>query len=459
MRAVVLDGRREGEPSPVLDLVLAELDDRGDEVETFCLRELDMGSCIGCFRCWLKTPGECVEADEGRQIAEAVLHSDTVILISPVTFGGYSAEIKEAQDRWIPLLLPDFGIFHGEIHHKPRYERYPRWIGIGIQEEAEREEADLFRLLVGRNALNFHAPSYAVEILQGSDPESALRSRIREAWDRVDPWPLGRSISSLLPASTVVGGPAVARSGAKDRARRVLLIVGSPKVGSPSTSGVLGEYVLAWLETEGWEAETLTLRRSLLKEKGRRELVEKSAAADLILLVFPLYIDSLPFLLMRALEILAEEPPGLGRETPPEIAAIVNNGFPEPYQNVIALGICRRFAEKAGLTWMGGMALGAGEALFGGQRFGETRRNGLPVDHVKEALDLAASSLAEGHSISTEATGKIEKSPISLVPFRFWRRLFIWTANRHWRRLAAEYEIDSEGIEAQPYSGRAKPEG
>ena len=86
-----------------------------------------MGSCIGCFACWLKTPGICVETDEGRAIAEAVVHSDTVIIVAPVTFGGYSSEIKKAQDRWIPLILPDFGVYHREIHHKPRYDRYPRW--------------------------------------------------------------------------------------------------------------------------------------------------------------------------------------------------------------------------------------------------------------------------------------------------------------------------------------------
>ncbi|MDF1862269.1 MAG: hypothetical protein P1U87_18780 [Verrucomicrobiales bacterium] len=60
MRVVVVDGRRDEEPCAVWDILLDELENRGAEFRIFRLRELKMGSCIGCFGCWLKTPGECV---------------------------------------------------------------------------------------------------------------------------------------------------------------------------------------------------------------------------------------------------------------------------------------------------------------------------------------------------------------------------------------------------------------
>ncbi|MDF1862268.1 MAG: hypothetical protein P1U87_18775 [Verrucomicrobiales bacterium] len=383
-----------------------------------------------------------------------MLESDTVILLSPVTFGGYSSEIKKVQDRWLPLILPDFGIYHGEVHHVPRYSRYPRWIGIGLQETPHEEEAHLFQALVGRNALNFHAPSYAAEVFLTSESGTGIQQKVQGLIERADSWPLGDAITSIMPgavvADTVDADP---KSIPSDQPRRALLIVGSPKVSSPSTTGVLGGYVLTQMEKAGWETSTLTLRRKLLKEKGQAELVTEAERADLILLTFPLYIDSLPFLMMKALEIMADKISASPGVPPKQIAVIVNNGFPEAYHNAVAVAICRRFAIDAGMTWMGGLDMGAGEALFRGQPFEETKRNGPPVFHVKEALELAGTALAKEDPIPAEAIRLIRKSPIPFVPFRLWRRFFIKSANQHWQRLASGYGVDPTGMKAVPYAG------
>ena len=449
MKVVVLDGRREGGTCSVLDILLSELQRRGAEVQTFPLHELKLGSCIGCFKCWLKTPGICVEADQGRSIAQAVMESDTTILLSPVTFGGYSSEIKKVQDRWIPLILPDFGIYHGEIHHKPRYARYPRWLGIGIQTEPNEEEAQIFKALVGRNALNFHAPSYAADVVQATDSNDSLQAQIRRILEQEDVFPLGETITSLMPQAAPADDQI---SKPSDQSRRALLIVGSPKVSSPSTSGVLGSYVLKQLEERGWETTTLTLRRNLLKDEGQAELLDEADRANLILLVFPLYIDSLPFLLMKALEVMAEQLNQGRRRARKGFAAIVNNGFPESYQNAPAVAICRRFAIDTNVTWLGGLAMGGGEALFRGQPFEKTNRNSPPVDHVRNALDLAASALADGQPIPGEAIHLIKKTPIPFLPFRLWRRFFIRVANKRWRRIAAEYQVEPDAMLAKPYA-------
>ncbi len=458
MGTVILDGRHDDGARAALDALLEELGRRGETVQTFPLRDFKkMGSCIGCFACWLKTPGICVEADEGRNIAQAVLRSDTVILLAPVTFGGYSSEIKKAQDRWIPLILPDFGVYHGEVHHKPRYARYPRWIGIGLQDQPDDEEAHIFKTLVGRNALNFHAPSYAADVLLTSAPATVLHRQIKDLLERDDPFPLGKAITSLMPSAVRMDALEGAyHSRAPDRSQRALLIVGSPKVSSPSTSGVLGGHVMERLGEQGWETTTLTLRRSLLKDKGQAELLAAVEPADLILLVFPLYIDSLPFLMMKALELISGhfgERPG---DDPKGIAAIVNNGFPEAYHNAPAVAICRRFAIDTGMTWLGGLAMGAGEALFRGQPFEKTNRNAPPVDHVKRALDLAADALARRRPIPIDAINLIKKKPIPIVPFRLWRWFFLRSANQHWRRGAAEHQVEPEAMRAQPY---AEPSG
>jgi hypothetical protein len=53
---------------------------------------MKLAHCLGCFGCWLKTPGMCVEDDAGRQVARAIVQSDTTVLYTPATFGGYSPD-------------------------------------------------------------------------------------------------------------------------------------------------------------------------------------------------------------------------------------------------------------------------------------------------------------------------------------------------------------------------------
>ena len=460
MGTVILDGRHDDSSSIALDTLLQELGGRGEAVQTFSLRELRMGSCIGCFKCWLKTPGVCVEADEGREIAQAAIGSDTMILLSPVTLGGYTSEIKKAQDRWIPLILPDFGIYHGEVHHKPRYPRYPRWIGIGLQDQRNDEEAHIFRTLVGRNALNFHAPSFAADVILTTASNEVLHTQIRRILKRKDAFPLGKAITSLMPEVVTPSASAEdqqPRPKAQDAPSRALLLLGSPKIGTPSTSGVLGGYLMKQLAAQGWETNSLTLRRTLLTDSGQAELLSEANRADLILLAFPLYIDSLPFLMMKALEVMAAQHVGEVGRPPTGIVAIVNNGFPESYQNAPAVAICRRFASASGMNWLGGLAMGAGEALFSGQPFKQTNRQGPPVGYVQRALDLTASALADGRPIPAEAIRLIKKTPIPLVPFRLWRRFFIKVANDHWRRGAAQHEVGPEEMLAQPYITNLPP--
>ncbi len=450
-KIVLLDGRGAGDEdlNPVLDMLMNELHGSGPAVQTFPLREIKMGSCIGCFGCWVNTPGICLEPDAGRDIAQAVVQSDTTILFTPVTFGGYSSEIKKSQDRWLPLILPDFGIYHGEVHHLPRYEQYPRLVGIGIQRQPNDAEANLFKVLVGRNALNFHAPTYAADVVLSTDDPDRVRQQLQALLVRNDHLPLDKVATSLM--QTAVTASVSTPIG--DVPGRALLIVGSPKVKSPSTSAVLGGYVLEQLKQRGWETESLTLRVNLLNGEGQTEFLAAVDRANLILLVFPLYIDSLPFLMMKSLEVMAEHLSINPQKRPKRLLAIANNGFPEAHHNAVALGICRQFAADTGMVWSGGLALGAGEALFGGLPIeGNERAGRPPVKHIIQALELVSAALADGQMIPPEAAKLMAKTPIPFMPSSLWRWLFIKIANQRWRSIAKVNQVGGEELLAQPYA-------
>jgi multimeric flavodoxin WrbA len=88
-RVVILDGAGSGDQdlSPILNVLSHVLQAGGAQVETYPLREMKLAHCLGCFDCWLKTPGMCVEADAGREVAKALIQSDVAVLFTPVTFG------------------------------------------------------------------------------------------------------------------------------------------------------------------------------------------------------------------------------------------------------------------------------------------------------------------------------------------------------------------------------------
>ena len=248
-RVVLLDGTPSGDESlaPVLAMLRETLTDNGAEVQVFSLRDLKLAHCIGCFGCWIETPGICVQADAAREITAAIVHSEMLVLFTPVTFGGYSPELKVMVDRFVQLALPYFITHHGEMHHPPRYVPMPRFVAVGVQRQTDNEEATIFKILVGRNAINFHAPSQAAEVVSLGDDADAIRNRFQALLLKSDPYPLRDVVTSLVPLPQASTAPA-----ARGAIRRALLMVGSPKVKAAKHIGrsrriSLGASRAAWL--------------------------------------------------------------------------------------------------------------------------------------------------------------------------------------------------------------------
>ena len=267
-KVVILDGcgTHDQDLSPVLSELAEVLKRDGAETQIFTLREMKLAHCLGCFTCWVKTPGLCVENDDGRTIARAVIQSDTTVFFTPVTFGGYSPDLKKMFDRIIQLISPHFQIDHGEVHHPPRYVRRPRLVMLGVERRSNPHEAHIFKTLAGRNAINLHPPSYAAEVVLATDSAETLRHSFEAMLSRSDALPYGEPAASLMPPP-VTDLPAL-----PEIPRRALLIVGSPKTNAPSSSASLGNDLPDRLGERDWQTEWLTLRASLNREDGAAEL-------------------------------------------------------------------------------------------------------------------------------------------------------------------------------------------
>lgn len=178
MKALILNGATRGDP--YLDSLQGWLE-AALKAEAIALRHTPVAGCRGCFNCWDRLPGICVIDDAGREVARRMVHADLLLGLTPVTFGGYSSELKKVLDRMIGNILPFFVLTAGEVHHERRYPYPSRLAAVGVQDEPDAEEAALFRGLVARNALNLHSVAHAAIVLRrGEAAPAALRAMLDE---------------------------------------------------------------------------------------------------------------------------------------------------------------------------------------------------------------------------------------------------------------------------------------
>jgi multimeric flavodoxin WrbA len=105
-----------------------------------------------------------------------------MIYLSPVVYGGYSAELKKALDRSICLISPFFRVYHNEIHHEIRYENYPKLIVVGTLPNPDSEQEEIFTELVERNVLNNFAPKHVSKVIYLSDEDKIIKNKIEECF-------------------------------------------------------------------------------------------------------------------------------------------------------------------------------------------------------------------------------------------------------------------------------------
>ena len=222
--------------------------------------------------------------------------------------------------------------------------------------------------------------------------------------------------------------------------RRVLFLIGSPK-GPKSTSESLAAYLSNKLQEKGIDTEKCYVYPSFKSDKGQEELSSAVDRSDILILVFPLYVDSLPSLVIRAMEVIAEHRKKITNVKRQKFVAITNCGFPEAHQTETALAICRRFAGETGMEWLGGLGLGMGGAI----NRKPLEELGFMTRNVRKSLDLTAAALAGGESVPQEAVDLMSRR---LLPV--W--LYLYFGNRGWKRHARKNNV-LEKIEDRPYQG------
>jgi hypothetical protein len=220
------------------------------------------------------------------------------------------------------------------------------------------------------------------------------------------------------------------------RAETALIIYGSPK-GMKGSAANIGDYFADRLQEKGLRVEKVAANRSIADHNERERLLSGFDRADLVLICFPLYVDTLPSGLLAALKVICENGSRMSKRER-MLAAECHCGFPESSQTDTAIRSCRHFADRMGMSFAGGIGLCQGgmigQAPLTGFKYAKKH---LPL------LDRALDSMVEGEAIPEDLIVGLKRP---FVP----PRMYVLFANLGWNSMARRHGVRGR-ITARPF--------
>jgi len=146
----------------------------GAEVCTVNLSEKNIKPCLGCFTCWTKTPGRCIQMDDMTyELLPKLLASDLVVYATPLYYNTMNGAMSIFRERMLPLSLPFMEKRGGKRTFLMRHKLAPAvWLSVCALPEISEFDA-LSNLL--ESTRHFDTPIVA-EIYRTSS--EALRHRV-----------------------------------------------------------------------------------------------------------------------------------------------------------------------------------------------------------------------------------------------------------------------------------------
>jgi hypothetical protein len=97
------------------------LREAGADVELLFATRLRVGPCRGDLGCMFRTPGRCVQEDDGNWLADRARLADVIVLATPLYVSGVTGTLKNVMDRLTALLVnPEFAAADGRTYHPAR---------------------------------------------------------------------------------------------------------------------------------------------------------------------------------------------------------------------------------------------------------------------------------------------------------------------------------------------------
>lgn len=128
MKVLLVRGnpRKHGHTQRLTDLLLQGLNDTPAKVVDVDLTTLNPSPCLGCYHCWLVTPGQCVHGDGMDEVLVHLLDADVLVCVTPLYYFAMSSYLKIFFERTFPLAQPGLvpsggGLTRNRLRHPERW--------------------------------------------------------------------------------------------------------------------------------------------------------------------------------------------------------------------------------------------------------------------------------------------------------------------------------------------------
>ena len=218
--------------------------------------------------------------------------------------------------------------------------------------------------------------------------------------------------------------------------KNIVVIAGSPKPPGKAASDTLAKLAADTLGDTDTDVRILNVRETLTKHRTD-EAFETMAAADAMIIIFPLYVFCLPGITMRFLQSYAAYAAALPARKQAAVYTVVNCGFPEPEINGEAVRVIGRFASAVGVQFRFGVMIGGG---------GMITMNVQPVKKMRDGY-LAVMKRIKGEMES----GRFRPAENVCLRVAFPRKLYFFMGNMGWRRWVRKNGKRKQDLYARPY--------
>ncbi|MFP4442459.1 MAG: hypothetical protein ACLFST_05005 [Spirochaetia bacterium] len=377
MKAYIIHDGKDRETGLIREELEKLLTVRGYTVNGINITESGLKRCLVCNYCGNKNPGVCARKDGGNDLVKGAAQCDLLVVISSISFGGYSAAGKLGFERTIPNVNPFFLIHQGELHHRIRYSPSPDFLMIGWHPENDPGEAVLFRRLAERNAVNFLSSGYGSAVFSGTPDLPAVRETLTSALHDIETVRRPRCPDLDPVRDSPLTGTSV-------KPWLIISCSGRKKSNSLAIAGYLKDV----LGHQNISTADVDLARDGMIEGDMEDLVDKIKSSEGLFIISPLYHDTLSYPAVKLLEYLHSRKESLPGEIP--VAALIHSGYPEPVHCRNALGILKIFTRTMDWNWKGGFSAGMTSPI-GGKPLEEA---GFITRKLRKSLNQGAAALA-----------------------------------------------------------------
>ena len=128
----------------------ADLQERGKETAYISTAGLTIKTCYSCGYCTTKEYGKCCQKDDMEPILRILVKSETMVVVTPITFGSYSSVVKAVIDRTCVIGDTHYHVAHGEMVKGMRSDLKYQYV-VGVKQDCSEKEEEYFRKLVSEN--------------------------------------------------------------------------------------------------------------------------------------------------------------------------------------------------------------------------------------------------------------------------------------------------------------------